>query len=89
MTVSLDAVVGNRGTLIISTGIVLFYVVCGWAWFMSSCTGSLGWLLFLPYVLAYGAGYAIGDAAFYGVLTLGLVVIWLFTYGIVRAIRGK
>lgn len=74
-------------SLLISVGIVLFYMACGWAWFTSSSTGLLGTLLFLPFVFAFGAGYATGNAAFWGVLVLILLVIWLFTYAIVRAIR--
>ena len=79
----------KHGSPIISIGLVLFYLACGWAWFTSSSTGLLGTLLFLPFVFAFGAGYATGSAAFWGVLALSLLVIWVLTYAVVRAVRKR
>ena len=76
----------KRRSLIISAGVVLLYLVGGWVWFTSNATGMLGSLLFLPFVLAYGAGYATGNAAFWGVLGLCIIVLWSFTYTMVRSI---
>jgi hypothetical protein len=73
--------------LLLSLLIVLAYSLCGWIWFGSSSTGLVGSIVFLPLVLAYGAGYCGGDAAFWIALLCQMLIIWLIVYGLLRVMR--
>lgn len=77
----------QRRPLLVSLLIVLAYAVCGWIWFESCSTGFLGSIVFIPFVLALGAGYGGGDASFSVALLSQLLLIWLIVYGMVRALR--
>ena len=77
----------QRRPLLLSFLIVLAYALCGWVWFGSSSTGLVGSIFFIPLILAFGAGYGGGDAAFWLALLGQLFLIWLIVYGTVRVMR--
>ena len=77
----------QRRPLLLSFLIVLAYALCGWVWFGSSSTGLVGSIFFIPLILAFGAGYGGGDAAFWLVLLGQFFLIWLIVYGMVRVSR--
>jgi hypothetical protein len=75
----------QRRPLLISVLIVLAYAVCMWIWFGSSSTGLVGSIIFMPIVLAFGAGYGGGNGAFWITLLGQFGVIWWVVYNLVRA----
>lgn len=77
----------QRHPLLLSLLIVLAYALCGWIWFESSSTGLVGSIIFIPLVLAFGAGYGGGEAAFWFALLGQLFLIWVIVYGMARALR--
>ena len=77
----------HRRPLLLSLLIVMAYALCGWAWFRSNSIGLVGSVIFIPFVVAYHAGYAAGDPFFWPALAGQLLVMWLVIYGSLRALR--
>ncbi len=77
----------RRRPLLLSLLIVLAYALLGWLWFESRSIGLVGSVIFIPLVVAFGAGYGGGDVAFWLTLFGQLILIWLIIYGMVRLLR--
>lgn len=76
----------NRRRLFLSGLIALAYALGAWIWFESSSTSPLGSIIFIPFVLAYGAGYGGGEAVFWLVLLGQLVLTWLIIHAVFSAL---
>lgn len=75
---------------VFSTAFMVAYLLVGYFWSTSPSTWAPLSLLFVPFTLAFAAGYSSGEGAGWIVLIASIAGLWWFVHTLVRSfMRGR